>query len=528
MAGFHGVRNIMFRSVVKKALVCVLLVPLFAHSQNNTEYLPPEFTDKNRLEQIKSVFPLLNTLYQEYAKKNHFPGYAFGVILDGKMVYFGSGGYANLKEKTPVNTHTMFRIASMTKSFTAMAVLKLRDEGKLKLDDPASLYIPELKNQKLTHDSPEITIRDLLTHSEGFPEDNPWGDRNLDKTDAELIALIKKGISFSNATEVQYEYSNLGFALLGLIIKNISGMPYQDYIAANIWKPLGMSEAAWEFTKIPSQNLARGYKWDQDHWEEEPLLHDGSFGAMGGMITSIESFSQYVALHQAAWPPRNDAETGPLKRGSIREMHQPWRFNTFNAHAKLVGKECATIASYGYGLRWLRDCHEKVYVGHSGGLPGFGSNWVFLPEYDIGVILFANTTYALADPINLNAVNILIKKGHLKPRELPASNILTVRKDALVKLLPEWRDAPNSGLFASNFFLDNSVDALRTETQTAFANAGKITHVGEVIPENQLRGYFMLNGERANLKISFSLSPDNPALIQSFGIEEVALEQMVG
>ena len=96
-----------------------------------------------------------------------------------------------------------------------MAILKLRDEGKLSLDDKASKYIPELKNQGLTTDAAPITIRDLLTHAAGFPEDNPWGDRQLEKTSQEFLAFIKKGIHFSTATGLSYEYSNVGFACSG-------------------------------------------------------------------------------------------------------------------------------------------------------------------------------------------------------------------------------------------------------------------------------------------------------------------------
>jgi CubicO group peptidase (beta-lactamase class C family) len=107
----------------------------------------------------------------------------------------------------------------MSKSFTAMAILKLRDEGKLNLDDPAYKYIPELKNLHYpTADAPHITIRHLLSHSAGFPEDNPWGDRQLADNDKDLMAFIGKQISFSNPPGIAYEYSNLGFALLGKII----------------------------------------------------------------------------------------------------------------------------------------------------------------------------------------------------------------------------------------------------------------------------------------------------------------------
>ncbi|MCW8471274.1 beta-lactamase family protein [Fluoribacter gormanii] len=510
----------MGRFFIKKICVLTALVPLVANGQNNASYLPPVFTENNRLVKVQLEYPAIDKMYQQYAEKNHVPGYAYGIILDGKLIHTGSGGYIDIAKKIPATPQSMFRIASMTKSFTAMAILKLRDEGKLRLDDPASLYIPELKNQKLTQDAPEITIRDLLTHSAGFPEDNPWGDRNLNKTDEELVALVKQGISLSNASGISFEYSNLGFALLGLIVKKVSGISYQKYIAAHIWQPLEMKHAAWEYARVPANQLAQGYRWENGHWMEEALLHDGSYASMGGMITSIESFSHYAALHQFAWPPRDDAETGIIKRSSIREMHQPWRLYAVNSTSKVNGKECPTINAYGYGLRWAKDCNDKLSVGHSGGLPGFGSNWFILPEYGIGVVLLTNVTYAAADEINVKVVNELIKKTQLEPRQLPPSHLLNERQKALIKLLPEWKSAKTSGLFAVNFFLDSSVASLQKKTQNLFAKAGKILNVGAVIPENQLRGYFIIRGEKANLKVSFTLSPENPALIQNYEIEE--------
>ena len=188
-----------------------------------------------RIKNIEAAFPVIDEIFSSYARQNHFPGFVYGLIVDGKLIHTGNLGYSNISQNNLANSKSAFRIASMTKSFTAMAILKLRDEGKLKLDDPVYLYIPEMKAQKyLTTDAPAITIRNLLTHGAGFPEDNPWGDRQLAKTDDELIAMIKKGISFSNNPGLKYEYSNMGFAMLGYIIKKVSGLSYETFITKNI------------------------------------------------------------------------------------------------------------------------------------------------------------------------------------------------------------------------------------------------------------------------------------------------------
>ncbi len=149
---------------------------------------------------LGAALPVIDALYKDYAAKNHYPGFVYGIVAGGKLVFTGSVGYTDVGKKTPVTVASDFRIASMTKSFVSVAILQLRDAGKLRLDDPASMYIPELKGQQgPASDAPVITIRHLLSHSAGFPEDNPWGDRQLAVTDADLLALVRRGISFSNS-----------------------------------------------------------------------------------------------------------------------------------------------------------------------------------------------------------------------------------------------------------------------------------------------------------------------------------------
>ncbi len=500
-------------------ITTTVLVPtetIFAGSQNIQSYLPPTFNDKDRFAKIQAILPEIDEMYKEYAEKNHFPGYAYGIIVDGQLAYSGGGGFIDLEKRTPATAKSMFRIASMTKSFTAMAILRLRDENKLKLDDPVDIYIPEIKNQQLTEDAPIITIRDLLTHSAGLPTDDPWADRKLNDTTEEFIALLKKGVFFSNTPGVAYEYSNLGYTMLGYIIKKVTGVSFAKFIDETI----GLNGFSWDFTNVPAPQLVHGYRWIDESWKEEELLHDGVFGAMGGMITSVEAFSRYAALHLSAWPPRNDPETGRLKRSSIREMHQPWRFKELVVDKYPDGRERAVTSAYGYGLNWSRDDQGRVFVGHSGGLPGFGSNWFILPEYGVGVVLFANVTYAPTAKVNLDVLDKLIVAAQLNPRHLPPSNVLKERQNALVKLLPDWENAEASGIFADNFFLDHSISFLKQETINQFANAGEIISVGEMIPENQLRGHFILKGEKSDLRISFALSPENPALIQQYQIKE--------
>ena len=501
---------------MKQIYTLFLLVLSFSsQAQNPASFTPASFNDPSRLERIKNAMPVIEKMYKDFALANHFPGYAYGIVVDGELLYKGAEGYANLEEKIPATTSSMFRVASMSKSFTSLAILHLRDAGKLKLDDPVEMYIPALKGQGLTNDAPAITIRHLMSHSAGFPEDNPWGDRQLADSEKDLTDLISGKLSFSNVAGTEYEYSNLGFAMLGYIIHKASGLSYDVYIQKNILNPLGMDATTYEYTIIPKDKFAFGYRYINNIWRKEAPLKDGIYGAMGGMITSIDMFGKYVAMHEAAWPERNEKESLPVKRSSIREMHQPARFISLNPSYRFPsGKKLALTGSYTYGLRWTIDAENKKNIGHSGGLPGFGSNWQFLPDYGVGVILFANVTYAPTTQINTAVMDTLVQLAKLQPRQTSVSPILAKRQQELIKIIPNWE---NTGvIFAENFFDDYPIDMLKAESANLFKEVGPIEKVNNMIAENQLRGYCIIECKNGKLKLTFTLTPENPATIQEY------------
>jgi CubicO group peptidase (beta-lactamase class C family) len=506
----------------KRLLFALSLSSALVSSSQQT-YQAPFFADSlQRMEKIRSAQAVVDKLYKDHAARNNFPALVYGVVVDGKLLYSGNTGYTDVDKKIAASNTSAFRIASMTKSFTTLAIMKLRDEGKLKLDDPASKYIPEMKKVKhLTSDAQPITIRHLMTHAAGFPEDNPWGDRQLSDTDKELLDLVSNNVSFSNVPGLAYEYSNLGFALLGRIITNVSGKPYQQYMTETIFKPLGMNHTYWDYKKVPAEKLAHGYRRWGNGWKEEALLADGSYGAMGGLITTMEDFSKYVALHISAWPPRSGKESTVLKRSSLREMQTAGFFAGLNAGYRYPGgRPCATSAQYAFGLRWVKDCEGRTWIGHSGGLPGFGSNWIFFPDYGFGVVCFANLTYAPTSGINIAVADTLIKLAELKPRTISVSPILQQRKEEIVKLLPYWNGAEATKIFAENFFPDRPLNELKDLTASLYEKAGKIVRVSALQPENQLRGTFVVEGEKANIEVFFTLTPEKIPLIQQLDMRE--------
>lgn len=500
------------------ALLSVLLLAALP-SLRAEEYSVPRFNDStaDREKKVKSVAAEIDQVYADFAAEKHAPGLVWGVVLDGRLVHTGALGYANVEKKIPATATTAFRIASMSKSFTAMAILKLRDAGQLSLDEPVEKYVPEFRSIKpLTADAQKITLRHLLGMAAGFPEDNPWGDRQLGITDAQFNDFLSHGITLSNAPGVGYEYSNLNFALLGRIISNVSGVPYEEYITREIFTPLGMKATRWDPAEVPPARLALGYRWENNAWRPERLERDGVYGAMGGIIVSAEDFARYIALHLSAWPPRDDADTGPVRRSTLREMHSPFQLIGVNSTEKNLAGEPNVLASgYGYGLRTAVDAKGITSTRHSGGLPGFGSEYRFFPDYGFGVFSFANLTYAGTTPANVKAAALLLEKAGLKPRTLPPSKILAQRAQQVAILLSSWDQKLGDEILAENFFLDRSRADWITLARETLAPLGKITSATPIVPLNQLRGTFTLLGEKGKLNVTFTLTPETPTKVQS-------------
>ncbi|EAZ80784.1 serine hydrolase domain-containing protein [Algoriphagus machipongonensis] len=478
------------------------------------DYKAPAFTDDQRAEKIKSIKDELKLMMEEYAEENHIPGIAYGIVVDEDLILSNAVGLMDIENQLPAKTSTDFRIASMTKSFTAMAIMKLRDEGKLSLNDPVADYIPDMANVTyLTQDASTIDIENLLTMTAGFPEDNPWGDRQLEESNQMLLDMIKEGILFSNAPSMEFEYSNTGYAMLGYIVSQVSGKPYQEYIKEEILLPLNMKNTYWEVDNVPSGQLAIGYRWEDETWKLEPMLHDGSFGSMGGLITTIEDFSKYVSFHLSAWPPRNGDEKGPIKRSSLREMQTP-QFPRLNPNARNYKDEPSPVVSgYGFGLGIYTNGDDMKWISHGGALPGFGSNYVFYPEYGVGIMAFCNLTYTTPWPLQ-KIQQLLFEKLDLQKRELPVSSILKARKMEVQESFLLGENGLKEDIFSENFFLDKSREHRVKEIKDALDAVGEIKSISDLSPQNQLRGTFRLHGEEKDIIIYFTLSPEIDARIQ--------------
>ena len=495
-------------------LSIVAAAALFAHAQQ-----PPGAGSR-----LDAGFAEVDRLMTSYAAQAHAPGAAWGVIVDGRLAHTGVTGYRDVSAKAAVDADTVFRIASMTKSFTAMSILKLRDEGKLALDAEAERYVPEMKNLKYpTSDAPKITVRHLLSHSEGFPEDNPWGDRQLADTEEQLSAMLRAGIPFSNAPGLAYEYSNLGFAILGRIVSNVSGERYADYVARNILRPLGMTSTTLEPSEVAPNRRALGYRWEDERWKEEPQLSNGSFGSMGGMLTSLTDLSRYVGVFLSAWPPRDGAETAPVRRASLREMQQLWRFASATLTRSAAGGPQLNAGGYAYGLRVNQSCRFRHIVSHTGGLPGFGSIMLWLPDYGAGIVAFGNVTYTSWTRVTNDAMEALVDRAGLKPRQPTPSPALADARAAVSRLVEHWDDALADRIAAENLFLDRTKERRRAEIERLHASVGACRADARPFDglENALRGFWTMECEKGKLRVAITLAPTMPPRVQLLEMREL-------
>ena len=337
-----------------------------------------------------------DALVRTYQQGEGQPGIAYGIVAGGTLAHDGGVGERWLGGPPP-DADTVFRIASMTKSFTASALLALRDAGLLGLDDPVTEFVPELRGWPgVTADSPPISLRHLLTMTAGWPTDDPWGDRQQGTPLAEFAEILARGLRAAWAPGTRFEYSNLGYAVLGRVISAAAEAGYPEFVRARLLDPLGMSHTGYEAAEFDPDRLARGYARGADGWTEltpDPL---GAFAPMGGVFSSVRDLARWVDGFAASFPPGGPrARDGhPLPAASRREMQQP-AVTLPEAQPRFPGdRSVGSQYGYGFGLFTEETSAWGRLVYHSGGYPGFGSHMRWHPETGLGVIVLANSTYA--------------------------------------------------------------------------------------------------------------------------------------
>ena len=476
---------------------------------------------------MSDKYATVDAIAEDFQSRGGQPALAYGVIEDGRLVHAHGLGERWIDGPGP-DEQTVFRIASMTKSFTAAAVLLLRDEGALRLDDPAEAYVPELAG--LGPLASPVTIRKLLTMTAGFPTDDPWGDRLQGQPLAEFADFLAAGVSLAWAPGTRFEYSNLGYAILGRVIAAASGKPYDQFVRSRLLQPLGMSATGFDTEEFQPDQLARGYQGKPGAWQELPMAPNGSFAPMGGIFSCVSDLALWVNGFLAAFLTEDGQPGGhhPLRLTSRREMQSAQTAIPPAAFIRVPrGPSGSEPPNYGFGLFIEEDPVHGVIVQHSGGYPGFGSNMRWHRTSGLGVIALANRTYAgtwvLAERILTALLREPNRPSHRAPQHGPAVNPGTAwprtlaARDEVMDLLAQWNDASAGRLFTENVALDEPFADRRTTVATIRERIGKFS-VDERRPaefDSAAHCRWWLSGEHGTVAVEITLTPEREPRVQS-------------
>ncbi len=389
---------------------------------------------------VAVLAPKLESKVAAFVKEKRLPGAACGVVHGDELAWSFGHGFADVEAGRTPDARTLYRVASITKTFTGTAIMQLRDAGALHLDDPVIAHIPELEKATNPFGSIEhVTLRRLLSHESGLMEGPPGADWSVPEYEgqAERTLATAEEISVRIPANAHTKYSNLAYQLLGEVVARRSETPYVQYVRTNILEPLGMSSSVYEpLDDAMRERLAVGYaaRTFSDvlpHAKENPLVW-----AEGGLVSCVEDLARWLSF-QFREDGGDRSGTQVLSGSSLKEMHRP-RYLSDEAW-----KEAFCISWYAARR------NEQVWVQHSGGLHGFVTNVCFDPKEKVGAIVLLNGVGEASElSMDLAELALGAVKEAVRPAERPAAvpdayaSLLGLYvdpdQDMLVRL--EWRD----------------------------------------------------------------------------------------
>jgi CubicO group peptidase (beta-lactamase class C family) len=307
------------------------------------------------------------------------PGGAVLVMKHERVVFARGYGLADLKTRRPISTHTLFNLGSISKTFVANAILQLRDQGKLSLDDNLATYFPQFKHPEL---AARVQIKHLLTHTSGLPDARDVAHHAaqfMTAKDAENWQPITQIDALRFEPGSRFEYSNPAFNGLALIVEHVAGVPWQQYVHDHIFVPAGMTTSTITDGPHPETGVAHAYfpGEDQDagRWLEADYGEIPTFAAAGngGVWSSVEELARYeLALRHARF-------LAPATIAESRTVQRPANW--------------ASPSPPVIGWSWFIEHHPELgqAIGHEGTQGGFRASYITLPDHDLLVVILTNT-----------------------------------------------------------------------------------------------------------------------------------------
>jgi D-alanyl-D-alanine carboxypeptidase len=309
------------------------------------------------------------------------PGCAIAVVHKGKRVLDAAWGVADIDDGTPLTPRHRFRIASHSKTFTAAGMMKLREGGRLKLDDPIGDHVAGLHPAVAA-----VTLAQLLSHTAGLVRDgadtSQWALRRPFKDEAEIRDDLAGGTTLEPNT--RFKYSNHGFALLGMAIESITGQRFADWIAREVIAPAGLAETTPDAPPPPHTPVASGHTAELPLGRRIVIPAYGSLNALapaGGFVSTAADVARFFSLLAPG------AKKSPLSAASRREMtRRQWR----DPHSTL---------ERWYGLGTISgSLADWDWFGHSGSLPGFMSRTAVVPSQDLAITVLTHANDGMPWP----------------------------------------------------------------------------------------------------------------------------------
>ncbi len=325
-----------------------------------------------------SVAHKIDSVINAQMTKKHIVGASMAIVDHGKMVYAKGYGYADNRRKIKATDKTVFCIGSITKTFTAMAIMKLHEEGKIDLDKPASYYLPDLKIKSVSETGDILKIRNLLSHTSGLTD----GFMNNDACDKEqdmngVIGDLNQE-ELVNKTNWKWSYSNSGYDVLGCIIERVSGMKYMDYIRQNFLQKMDMKSS--DFFDKPQDTLySKGYLNDTDQ-TPEPYMRDVPAGALFCSAPDMANFMQAI---------QNKGVYGSnqiISQASITEMQTDHADKT-----TIPGDVKYGYATFLLPMQFREDSLYGDAMGHGGDTHTFHATYFVFPKMDWGIVILTNS-----------------------------------------------------------------------------------------------------------------------------------------
>jgi CubicO group peptidase (beta-lactamase class C family) len=470
-----------------------------------------------------SIEAELDASFEGYVRAGQAPGLAYGIVGPQGLVHAAGFGRANDSGATP-DAGTPFPIASMSKSFVAATTLLLRDRGRLPLDDPITRYVPEFRADGAPDDPCEPpTLRMLLSMSGGLTEDNSWVDQQIGMADETLLGLVGAGLKYSSTPGVAYEYSNLGYALVGVALERICGEPIEDLVTRELIRPLGLTATTFSPSAYPVALRAAGHRLDGDRgWLPLPVAESDAFASAGGIVSTVQDMAVWITWLGAAFRPGPDGAAGVLSRASRRELQRVETVIPPVLALQADGAWRSTTAGYGLGLVVEHDLYRGQVVSHSGGLPGYLLHMRWHPSSGHGIVVLTNSHRG--DPVAL-ATGALSRL--LTARDTPSQTVVlwpeTVRmRQRVERLIRGWDPNLAEEVFATNVDLDQPLDERRAQIEQLVAAVGPLREpypMGDVVSAATAADVtWAIPGERGELICMIHLDQLNPPRVQELAV----------